>query len=184
MHGGTERGRGFHCVADFDRLDGLQRHYGRGQVGIQTLVPVGIGAQTGRHVVRYNLENAAYRIPSAQRQVNLVLHAHLGGGIDAAQKNFVLGGNGLNGVPAYRYVKTGAADGDYVAQYFDAQLAQQQLGQRSGGDAGSRLACGSALQNVAGLAEVVLHRPGEIGVAGPRRGHPLMFGGIAFLNRQ
>src|SRR3989304_7077389 len=40
------------------------------------------------------------------------------------------------------------------------------------GDAGGRLAGGGALQDVAGVVEAVLHRPGDIGMAGAEAGNP------------
>ena len=74
----------------------------------------------------------------------------------------------------------GAADGDHVAQDFDSEFAQKQLGDGADGDAGGGFAGRGALQNVSRFGEVVFERAGEVGMSGARRSNALMLGGIAF----
>ncbi len=61
-----------------------------------------------------------------------------------------------------------STDGDHVAQDFDAELAQQQLGKRSGSDSRGRLPRRGPLQNVARFFEAVLKAPARS--AWPGRG--------------
>ena len=51
--------------------------------------------------------------------------------------------------------------------------AEQRLGQRADGHARGGFAGAGALQNVAGVVEIVLDGAGEVGVAGPRAGDGL-----------
>ena len=60
-----------------------------------------------------------------------------------------------------------AAELDHVAEDRDAELREQLLGQRPGGDADGRLAGAGPLQHAADRAEV-LDRAGQVAVAGPR----------------
>src|SRR6266571_409016 len=54
---------------------------------------------------------------------------------------------------------------DDVRSDLDPELAQQDLADGPAGDARDRLARAGALQDVAGVAAVVLERPGQVGVA-------------------
>ena len=56
----------------------------------------------------------------------------------------------------------------------DAELGQQRLGERAGGDARRGLAGAGALEHVAGVVEAVLLHAGEVGVAGPGLGQRLL----------
>ena len=58
------------------------------------------------------------------------------------------------------------ADGNRVAQHVDAEFAQQQFRERSGGHARGRFARGSALQNVARIVKIEFLRAGQVGVPG------------------
>ena len=62
-----------------------------GELSVETLVPVGVGAQPGRNVVGDNLKNTADGIASAKRKIYLLLHSALRFGIGTAQQNFILG---------------------------------------------------------------------------------------------
>ncbi len=53
---------GGHAGADFDRLDGLQRHDRGGEQGVETFVPLRVGAEAGRNLMGDDLEDAAERI--------------------------------------------------------------------------------------------------------------------------
>ncbi len=65
-----------------------------------------------------------------------------------------------------------AAERHDVAPDLDAELVEQPSGQGSGGDPRGRLAGAGTLQDVPGVQTVVLQYPDEVGVAGPRPGHP------------
>ena len=56
---------------------------------------------------------------------------------------------------------------DHVAEHLGAELGEEQLGQRAGGDAGRGLPGAGPLEHVAGVVEAVLLHADEVGVAGP-----------------
>ena len=61
-----------------------------------------------------------------------------------------------------------AAEVHDVAADANAELVEQPLADRAGGDARGRLARRGALEDVARVVAVVLEQAGEVGVAGPR----------------
>ena len=61
-----------------------------------------------------------------------------------------------------------------MRQHVDADLAQQELDERSGGDSGGSLPRAGPFQHVAGVGEPVLLHPGEIGVTGAHLGERLL----------
>src|SRR2546430_1931893 len=65
-----------------------------------------------------------------------------------------------------------------MAGDFGAECAQEQLGERSGGDPCRGLACGGALENVARIVKIEFLRAGEVRVPGPRGDELLVIRGI------
>ena len=184
MHVGAERSRGPHRIANLHRLHRLQRHHGRRQLRVQPLVPIGVSAEPGRHVVRDHLEDAADGVAGAQHKVHLLLHARFGVGIGAIEQDLFFLRECLDRVPCDRSIKPRITDRDHVTQHFDSQFAQQQLGDCSRRNARRRFARRRPLQHVARLGEVVLQRARKIGMARTRRSHALVLRRIAFLDRQ
>ena len=76
------------------------------------------------------------------------------------------------------------ADGDHVAEDFDAELREKLLGHRADGDASGGFAGAGAFEDVAGVGKVVFDGAGQVGVAGAwardglvlRRDRPLSTG--------
>ena len=184
MHVGAERSRGPHGIADLNRLHRLQRHHRRRQLRVQALVPIGVRAEPGWHVVGHDLEDATDGVAGAQHEVHLLLHARFGISIGAVEQDVLFLRERLDRFPCDRRIKPRTADSNDVAQDFDSQFTQQQLGNRSRGDAGRRFARRRSLQDVSRLAEVVLQRARQISMTGTGRRNPLMLGGISFFNRQ
>src|SRR5438034_3241278 len=79
------------------------------------------------------------------------------------------------------YAGRHAAQFDHVAADLDAELLEQEFADGATGDPRPRLARARPLQDVAGVAPVVLQGAGQVGVAGAGPGHltpPLGAGGI------
>ena len=174
-------GRG-DAAADFDRLDRLQAHHGPGQQAVEALVPVGVGAQAGRHPVRDDFEDAVDGVAGAGGFFDFLLHAGFGFRVHAGQDHFVAGDQRGDLFPGGGPVHFHAAHADDVAQDLDAEGAQHQLGNGAGGHACGGFARGGPLQDVAGVGEIVFEGAGEVGVAGTRRSDGLVLGGIAGLD--
>ena len=66
-----------------------------------------------------------------------------------------------------------ARDRQRLARHGDADLGEQRLRHRTGGDVHRRVACGRALERVPHVREAVLLHAGQVGVAGPRQRHRL-----------
>ena len=69
-----------------------------------------------------------------------------------------------------------------MAGDFDVEGAEEHFGEGAAGYAGGGFAGGGALEDVAGVGEVVLEGAGEVGVAGARAGYGFVFGRIAGLD--
>ncbi len=108
---------------------------------VETLIPVGEGAEARRDIVRDHFENAADGIAGAQRKINLILHARFALGIGAGKQDFVFCGQCGDRVPCDRLVESSAADRDNMTQDFDAKFAQKQFRDCSGRNTSRRFTC-------------------------------------------
>jgi hypothetical protein len=131
-----------------------------------------------------DFEDSAERVSGFENLVDFFFHALLGFGVGAVQQDFFAGMERANLSQGTCPAKETLAGGDHVTEDFDAEFAQEKLGDRSDGDAGGGFAGGGAFENVAGFGEVVLQGSGEVGVAGAGRRDALVFRGIAFADRQ
>ena len=59
MDGRAKGDCGLHTATNLDCLDGLQRHYGCGELGVEAFIPVGISSKSGRHMVADHLEDSS-----------------------------------------------------------------------------------------------------------------------------
>ena len=93
--------------------------------------------------------------------------------------------HGRDFVPCGGSFEAHAADGDDVAGDIDAELDQQGFGDRAEGHARGGFAGAGALQDVAGIGEIVLDGAGQIGVSGAGAGDglALVFGTIHIFDR-
>ncbi len=177
--------RCLNSVSNFDRLHPLQRHYRRGQLRIQSLVPLHVAAKTGRNIAGHDLENSPHRIARAENVIDFFLHALLGLGIGARQEHLVLARQGLDLLPwDFALRNRNRTNRNHVTQNFNAQVAQQQFCERADRNPRRRFPGRGALQNIARLRKIVLQSSRQIGMAGARRRHPLVFLRIARLHRQ
>ena len=161
-------------LADLDRLDRLDRHQRLGQVGVELAVPVHVAAEADRHAVGQHLGHAAERVTLLGGRLDRGDHGLLGRRVEAAHGALVdlvqvgrVPGRGLSG--AVR----GVTERHDVAHDRDAEVGQQQLGQRAGRHPGGRLPGRGPLEHVAGVVEAVLEHPGQVGVARPGLGQHL-----------
>src|SRR5579863_672144 len=177
LRAGTEGGG--YAGADLHGLDGLQRHDGGGEEGVEALVPLRVGAEAGRNVVGDDFEDAAEGVSGLEYLVDFIFHALLGVRVGAVEQNFVALVQGANFFPGNLIVQGHAAGGDDVAEDIDAEFAQKQLGDGADGNAGGGFAGGGALEDVSGFGKIVFQCSGQVGVPGAWRGDALVLGGIA-----
>jgi len=156
-----------------------------GEVGIEALIPVGIGAKARRHIVRHHFKDAANGVAGLQGTVYLGLHALFSLFVNAIQQNLFALVEGLKALPGdLRHGQAGAAHSHDVAQDFDSQVAQKKFCQSAHGNTRGRFARRGPLENVTRLGKVVFKGPGQVGVPGPRRLYLFVFLGIACGHRQ
>ena len=62
-----------------------------------------------------------------------------------------------------------------MTEHLNPEFTQENFGESSDGDAGGGFAGGGALQDVAGLREIVFQGAGKISVAGSRRRNSFVF---------
>jgi hypothetical protein len=160
----------------------LERHDGGGEESVETLVPLGVGAEAGRDLMGDDFEDSAERVSGLENFVDFFFHALLDVGVGAVQENLFFVVERANFLPRDLIGQREGAGGDHVAEDFDAKFAKKEFGDGSDGDAGGGFAGGGALEDVAGLEEVVLQSSGEIGVAGAWRGDALVLGGISLAD--
>ena len=129
-----------HAAAEFHGLHCLQAHQRLREQAVETLVPVGVGADAGRQAVNDDLEDAADGVAGAERLVDLGLHGGFGFGVGAGEQKSPLSRYAREFVEVNLARELGGADADDVAHYMHAEFAQQQLGQRAAGYTCSGLA--------------------------------------------
>ena len=151
-------------VADLDALDGLDAHHGLGEQGVELAVPVDVAAEPDGHALGEHLDDAAERVAVLGRGLDLEDHRIGAAGIEAAHRRLVDRGQvGERRAGAGRHRLAHLHD---VGEHVDAELGEQQLGERAGGDAGRRLPGAGPLEHVTGVGEAVLLHAREVGVAG------------------
>ena len=166
----TRGGGQVEAVADLHALDGLDAHEGAGQPGVEAAVPVHVGAQARRQSVDDDLDDAAEGVAVLVGLVDAGDHRGAGLGVEAAHRvgveaSLVVGlGDGARG-------RGDAAELDDVADDLGTDRLEEEVrGDPAEGDAGGGLAGGRALEDRAGLVEVVLLHADEVGVPGTRAG--------------
>src|SRR5713226_1058282 len=173
LHFAAVGARGGYARADFHGFDGLDAHDGLGETAVEFLVPLRVAAEAYGNLARDDFEDAADGVAGLERGVDLSFHFVLRGGIHAAQRRINVGVYGEDFVPGGVAVEFDVADLNRVAGDFGAELAEQQLCERSGSYAGGRFASRSALEDVARVVKIKFLRAGEVGVA-RARGHQLL----------
>ncbi len=168
------------AAAEFDGFDGLKAHDGLGQEAVEALIPVDVGADAGGKAVDDDLKDAADGVTGAEGGVDFSLHTGFGFGVDAGEEDVFSAGEGGDLGEGGLAGELGCADAGNVAGNLDAEGAQEHLGDGSAGYAGGGLAGGGALEDIAGVGEVVLEGAGEVCMAGAWGRYRLMLVRIAF----
>ena len=180
----AERSRGLHTTPNLNSLYRLQAHHSPCKLAVEAIVPVGVRAKAGGNAVRNHFKDTVHGVVGARCGFHFVFHAGFGGGVDARQDHFLFAGERGNLFPRRIAFEVHAAHANYVACNLDAELADHELGESSGGYAGRGLTRRSAFQHVARIGEVVFKRAGKVCVTGPGRSHRAMLRGIAGFYRQ
>jgi hypothetical protein len=101
--------RGEEAVSDLDALDRLDAHEGSGEAGVETPVPVHMGAETRRQVVGEDFDDSAEGVPGLLRRVDLGDHRRRQLGVEAAHgigvEGVDVGGGGQVGLRHRRSVR-------------------------------------------------------------------------------
>ena len=129
------------AVADLDALDRLDAHERRREARVEAVGLLRVRAQAGRNARRHDLDDAAERVAVRPRGIG-------------------------RGPPAR--LRRLAADLDDAAGHLDADLGEERLRDRAGGDLDRSLARARALERVADVVVAELERPREVGVTGAR----------------
>ena len=167
-------GRGqLEAVADLDALDGLDAHEGAGQPAVEASVPVHVRAQARRQAVHDDLDDPAEGVAVLVGLVDPLHHGGGGLGVQAADRVLVerRHDRGVGGLGPHAGRGADPAELDDVGDDADpADLLEEVAGDASERHAGGGLAGRGALEDRAGLVEVVLLHAREVGVAGARAG--------------
>ena len=154
MRLGAARARECEAVADLDALHRLDPHQRGGEPRVEAIVLLRVGAEARRSPFGDDLDDAAERVAILAGCVGRVLPAGLG---------------------------RLSADLDRPALDRDADLREQRLRDRPGGDVHCSLARARPLERVADVVVAELERAGEIGVTRTRErdGGRALAGGLA-----
>ena len=149
------------------------------QQSVEPLIPLRVSAEARRNPMGHDFKNSPYRITSPENFIHFVFHALLHFRVSTVQQDFFLLVKRLNLGPRYFLAQGGVTNRDDMAEHFDAELAQKNLGECTNGDARRRLTSRGTLQNIASLGEVVFERARQIGMPGTRGSDALVAGRIA-----
>src|SRR6187402_32395 len=119
------------------------------------------------------------RVSGAEDLIDFRLHALLGFGVDAVEKDRLLLREIDELLPHVRALQLCLSDADDMREDLNAEFAQKHLGDGSARNARRGLARRSAFEDVARIGKVVLQCARQIGVAGAGRGHCLVLLRIA-----
>ena len=140
MHGRSRGSGGCNTGADLNRLHRLQRHDGSGKQSVQALVPLRVSAQAGGNSAGNHLEDSTQRIAGLEDFVDFVFHALLSFFLGTIQQDFFPTVKTLDLFPRNFLLHGHVANGDDVAEYVNAEFAQEGFGQGADGDACRRFA--------------------------------------------
>ena len=149
-------------AADVDALRGVDAHHGLRDLAVELAVPLDVGAEADRHTGGPHLEGASQGVTGLTRFVDGGNHALARFAVGAANSR------GLDGVPVGLAVdlRDDVADRCSVRVDSNAELLEKPPADGSDRDARGGFAGGGAFEDVADVVEAVLHRAGEVGVAG------------------
>ena len=129
-----------------------------------------VPAETIGHAVRHDLDDAAERVAFALAGIDQRRRFLLRGLVpERVVLRSVASCAGRLDVLADLAREIDAADGRRVPEHVHAERLEELLGQGAPGHAGRRLARTRPLDHVAHVREAAVQRPGEVGVARPRR---------------
>ncbi len=153
------------AVADLHALDRLDAHQRAGQPRVEAAVPVHVRAEARRQAVDDDLDHAAEGVAVLVGLVDRRHHLLRGVGVQAAHRVLVEAGDVVRA--GHRAVRRGhAAELDDVGDDAGADgLLEEVGGDPAERHPGGGLAGGGALEDRAGLVEVVLLHADEVGVA-------------------
>ena len=165
--------------ADFHAFDGLHGNDGLGELAVEAGIPRDMRPETRGQAVGHYFKDSADRVAGSVNFVDHQLHFLFGGGIDAAEEDFGAAAQLDEFVPFDGAFEAAGADGDHVAQDFNAEMAQKLLDNGADGDTRGGFAGAGAFKDVAGVGQIVLNGAGEIGMAGAGARNRLVLRGIA-----
>ena len=172
------------AVADLDALDGLDAHERSGQPAVEAAVPVDVRAQPRRQAVDDDLDDPAEGVAVLVGLVDPLHHRGGGLGVQAADRVLVerRHDRGVGGLGPHACRGADASELDDVGDDADpADLLEEVARDSSQRHAGGGLAGRGALEDRAGLVEVVLLHAREVGVAGARAGQRGVAAGLLEL---
>ena len=164
--------RGEESVSDLDSLDRLDAHEGTGQAGVETTVPVHVGAESRRQIVGEDFDDSAEGVPGLLRRVDLGDHRRREVRVEAADRIGIQGLDIGRGRQCGQRIGRvfGSADGHGVGHEGDAQFAEELRGDSAQCHAHRGLTCRGALEHGAGFVEAVFLHSDDIGMPGARTG--------------
>ena len=181
---GTPACRRREAVSDFDALDRLDRHEGLGETSIEARLPGYVGAETGRHAVGENLDDAAESIAVLRGAADLLLHRLRRLGVEAACRILI---------EACRIARPrllsilghlDGADADNVGdELYACGLVEEAGRDLTEGNAGCCFACGCSLEHRPSIVEAVFHHADQVRVPGAGAGELLVAGDLPLIAR-
>ena len=152
-----------------DALDRLDRAQRAGQAAVEALLPRDVGPQAGDQAVRPHLEDAAERLVGLALDVDVVDHRLRRRRVEAADRRGVDVGETVERERLAVVRRMDGADLHDVGDDVHAQRAQVLLEHGAARDSGGRLPRAGPLEHVADVGQLVLLRPGEVGVPRSRK---------------
>ena len=158
----------------------------RASSGVELAVPVDVAAEPDRHAVGEHLDDAAERVAVLGRRLDLGDHRRRPPpGRSSAPRDSSTRSRSPGRGRSAAFDRTAPESGRRGRRSRSPSVAEQQLGQRAGGDPGRGLPGRGPLEDVAGVGEAVLLHAGQVGVTGPglgeRRGGRPVLGGRRHL---
>ena len=181
--GRAQQGRLREAVADLDALDGLDRHEGAGQAGIQSLTGAHVRPQAHGHAVGDDLDDAADGVAAVLRVVHRCLETGVVGEVEGAHGGLAQGLLVGRGRDRRGRRALGTNRNDVGDEANTSDLVEQCLGQRPESNPSRRLAGGGTLEHRAGLGQVVRKHAGQVRMPGTRPGQRAVTRNLALVAR-
>ena len=177
--GGRTPGEGDpNSVADFHRLDRVDRHHSLREAAIQFLRPVDVCAQSDGDSSSNHLEATADRVAVLLGRFDLLDHAISIIGQDAAYEGIIPNRLQLPPLDHELFRQTDFPDGPGMTENLDPERSYQEFRHGPGCHPGGGLAGAGTLQNVSSVGLVELLGAGQVRVTRSRSGHASLLGNL------